>query len=340
MAPGWKRYDSINQVFDLAFAPDGTLWAATGGGLVHWVPDSGFYTRYKVQPSRLTPAPDGTLWLLLDGELWHFDGSTAMFHMAPGLLDGAIRSLAVGQDGTVWIRPGQGVSRFDGRDWQDYPSSGAADMLALGSGGELWAAMHEGVGRYQPTEDAWVIYTEADGLPGRNAQLVAASPAGQVWAYFPGEGVYVFDSGSEETDWARVEDPCGTRLSDLVTAKDGTVWASSAGSGHYPGACVAYYNGEHWVETTQDHGLSATAALALGPSGEVAASTSQGLGVYSGGTWRILRDGPANSNVRAVAVTPDGDAWFGFGDSWRPHPAAVSAASMARPGTTFWMALR
>ena len=72
------------------------------------------------------------------------------------------------------------------------------------------------------------------------------------------------------------EDPCGTRLSDLVTAKDGTAWASSAGSGHYPGACVAYYSGEHWVETTQDHGLSAIAALALDHLGEVAARHQPG----------------------------------------------------------------
>ena len=161
----------------------------------------------------------------------------------------------------------------------------------------------------------WVTYAEDKGLPGRNAQMIAVSPAGQVWAYFPGEGLYVLESGSEEAGWSRVTDPCGTRLSDLATAPDGTAWVASAGSGHYPGACVAYYDSKQWVEIAADHGFSSTAALALGPSGEVAASTSQGLGIYAGGAWRLLRDGPTNSNIRSVAVTPDGDAWFGFSDS-------------------------
>jgi hypothetical protein len=32
-APGWTRYESINDIRDLAFAPDGTPWTATAGGM-------------------------------------------------------------------------------------------------------------------------------------------------------------------------------------------------------------------------------------------------------------------------------------------------------------------
>ena len=312
---GWTRYDSINQVFDLVFAPDGTLWAATGGGLVHWEPDSGTYTRHDLSPGRIALAPNGTLWLVIDGELWHFDGTTARFVMAPGALYGPIRSLVVQPDGTLWVATGRDVRRFDGSDWRDYPSVAGASMLALGPSGEVWAATHEGIGRHQPEDDTWVFYTEENGLPGRNTHVISVDPEGQVWAYWPGEGIYAMKGSPDDPAWARLEDPCRTRLSDLAFAADGTAWASSAGSGHYPGACVAYFDGEDWVETTQGQGLSATAALALGPSGQVAASTSQGLAIYDGDAWRLLRDGPTTASVTVAAVTPDGDAWLGFGDN-------------------------
>ena len=77
LTPGWTRYDSINQAFDLTFAPDGTLWAATSGGLVHWVPDLDTYTRYAVWPSQLALAPDGTLWLVLTICPEYSQGTTA-----------------------------------------------------------------------------------------------------------------------------------------------------------------------------------------------------------------------------------------------------------------------
>jgi hypothetical protein len=351
LAPGWTRYDSVNKVLDLAFASDGTLWAATNGGLVHWVPDSESYTKYGVSPSRLALAPGGALWLVIDGQLWHFDGSVLEFQMAPRLLDGAIRSLVVGPDGTLWISTGQGISRFEGGHWQEVPSSVAADMLASGPGGEVWAATREGVGRYLSVEDEWVTYTEDDGLPSGTAQMIAVNQEGVVWAYYPWEGVFVFDSDPDNAVWTRVEDPCGTRLSDLVSAKDGTVWASSAGSGHYPGACVAYYDGEQWVEIAADSGISSTATLAPGPSGELAVSTSQGIGFYTGDEWQILRDGPTSDSITTVAVTPDGDAWFAFGDNsvstpggglsrldgqtWEYHldDAEVTALAVAPDGT-------
>jgi ligand-binding sensor domain-containing protein len=278
LAQGWTRYDSINQVFDLTFAPDGTLWAATEGGLAHWDPDSDTYTRYDLRPGRIALAPDSTLWLVMDGELWHFDGTTARFMMAPGVLDGPIRSIVAGVDGTLWLATGRDVRRFDGNDWHDYPSVAGASMLVPGPDGEVWSATHDGLARYLPAEDGWVSYTEEDGLPGRNTHKISVSRAGKVWAYWPWKGLYALEGGPEDPDWTRLEDPCRTQLSDLAFASDGTVWATSAGSGHYPGACVAYYDGEGWVEVAGGQGLSTTAEMAPGPSGQVAVVTSQGIG--------------------------------------------------------------
>jgi len=46
----------------------------------------------------------------------------------------------------------------------------------------------------------------------------------------------------------------------------------------------------------------------------VAASTNLGLEIYQGGERRSMKDGPTSDRATSVAVTPDGAAWFAFGD--------------------------
>ena len=58
VAPGWVRYEGINEVLDLAFAPDGGLWVATREGLVRWDLDSSTYARYALPAYQVAPAPE------------------------------------------------------------------------------------------------------------------------------------------------------------------------------------------------------------------------------------------------------------------------------------------
>jgi ligand-binding sensor domain-containing protein len=84
---------------------------------------------------------------------------------------------------------------------------------------------------------------------------------------------------------------------------------------HYPGGCLADYSSGRWTDLAIQHGLLSVGTIALGPRGEVAASTSQGLWILKDREGRYLKDGPTRRQVTTVAVTPDGSAWFGFGDS-------------------------
>ncbi|MGD9145620.1 MAG: hypothetical protein PVI80_08665, partial [Anaerolineae bacterium] len=92
-SPGWTSYSSINQVYDLAFAPDGTLWVLTGGGLVRWDLRTDTYTRYQIEAFHLAVPPDGTLWLATEAGLCRFDGHTCEPYLDPtwavqgGILD-------------------------------------------------------------------------------------------------------------------------------------------------------------------------------------------------------------------------------------------------------------
>ncbi|NIV33841.1 MAG: hypothetical protein GWN58_31660, partial [Anaerolineae bacterium] len=100
IAPGWVHYESINEILDLAFAPDGSLWVATRGGLVNRDLDAGTYTRYALPVYRVAPAPDGTLWLITEYGLCRFEGTTCEPPPdMPGGIGEQIYALAVTPDG-------------------------------------------------------------------------------------------------------------------------------------------------------------------------------------------------------------------------------------------------
>jgi ligand-binding sensor domain-containing protein len=320
LAPGWTRYSSLNPILDLAFAPDGSLWAATGGGLVHWDLRAGTYTRYLVEATEVALAPDGTPWLATWQAVCRFDGVTCPPQADPaGLIESGVRALAVDGDGALWVGTGRGVSRFDGTSWQSYPSQVPTNDLAVAAGGEVWAATAGGVGRYLPDQDAWTTYTGEHGLPdpNNNAEAIATAPGGEVWVYILWEGIYRFDASAGGATWRKVElkdnSPISGPISDMAFAADGTPWVATAGGTHYPGGRLAYREDGTWIDVTSEHGLISIRPIALGSAGQVAAGTNLGLGVYHGGEWRLLQDGPIHDSVRTVAVTPDGAAWFGFG---------------------------
>jgi hypothetical protein len=323
VAPGWTRYVSINDVHDLAFDADGTLWAATGGGLIHWDLSSETYTRHMVQTTDVALSPDGTKWLVSGGGVCHFNGATcSTYGDAEVVGNGAVLTVAVASGGGVWVGTETGVSRFDGREWIHYPFYSSVASLEVAPTGEVWAASARGVGRYAPSEDAWTFYTEEHGLPSSHAQVVGIGPLGDVWVYILFEGLYRFSGDM----WRAVDEAPEGIVADIGFAADGTPWVAAAGGFHYPGGLLVYHDGHTWNEVTTEQGLTSISTIALGPDGVVAAGTDLGLGIYQGGEWRLLRDGPTRDMATSVAVTPDGAAWFGFGD----HSVSTPGGGLSR----------
>jgi len=103
-------------VDDLAEAPDGSLWAAADGELVHLA--SGRWSQYT-WPSygwveTVAIGPDGTAWVGYEG-LGRFDpggGGWLILTPTDGLVHMTVRAIYVTPEGVVWIGTEGGVSRY------------------------------------------------------------------------------------------------------------------------------------------------------------------------------------------------------------------------------------
>jgi len=195
----WVRYPSLNEVRSLAFAPDGALWAATGGGVVRWDLTADTCVRYGTADglasediTALAFAPDGapSEWRLLreSGTLWvatrgggvsRFDGEDWLTYTEA---DGLVDDIAFTPDGAAWVATGFTLARFDGASWTHYDR--LANSLAVAPDGAIWVNGWEGrqgsqyVARFDGQN--WTTYQSTDSYPG--GFIVGAVTAdGLVW---------------------------------------------------------------------------------------------------------------------------------------------------------------
>ena len=331
---GWTVYPGVNDVQAAAFAPDGALWAATSAGVVRWDLADGTHRLYTIADGLASDlatdvaiAPDGSVWAATLGGVSHLEGERWIsYSQADGLAESAIQAIAATPQGQVWAGTTDGASRFDpsaalpgppartgGRSWTTYLGGARVWDVDVAPDGSVWfAADGMGVSRYSPADDAWRTYTTADGLPRTNVTAVAAGPTGEAWGYVPWEGVYRFDGAK----WERAR-PHDGLVCALAVEADGRPWIGMCGSLHYSWGKLIYGQGDGWVEVADWHemGTPAVQAIAVGPEGQVAVGTDRGLVTGQAEGWQTLLGGPTRNQVTAVAVTPDGAAWLGFGDS-------------------------
>lgn len=166
----WTTYDNVEGDFpsafpnDTAWAPDGSLWAATGAGLVHRV--GGQITLYNAANSPLLHdvvadvdvGPDGHVWLNNSNvsggpaAIFEFDGTTWTSYEVGDELPWALpwqwlSDVLVDHLGHVWVANDtlNGVAEYDGTRWVLHGAGvGRFGELAEDGAGNIW--LRAGVG--------------------------------------------------------------------------------------------------------------------------------------------------------------------------------------------------
>lgn len=225
-----------------------------------------------------------------------------------GLPSNFVQAAGVCPDERIVIAHSDGLSLFDGMNWETVPKSSdysTADAVACAPDGSLWVAHFKGVSVY--ANGAWTLYPSELLATGESAnQLVygiAASSDGRVWAV-TSRSVAVF----ENDEWRVFQE--GRGFDESVFFNVLTIdsldrpWAgSSKGAAYYDGA---------WTMVAKP-GYSSPSGMAFDASGRLWFGTSiNGLSMYNGNTWvdfnRKLGTLPSDK-IRGLAADSLGRVW-------------------------------
>jgi ligand-binding sensor domain-containing protein len=149
----------LADVWAILATSDGLFWAAGAEGVVQYDGHSWAAPQASgTQPEwidDLAEAPDGSLWLASDGELVHLAGGQWTY--VPWPSDGWLQRLAVAPDGSVWAGY-DGLGRYDPAtgNWQLFTTAdGLGHMLVqdvhVTPEGVVWVGTLSGVSRYAPS---------------------------------------------------------------------------------------------------------------------------------------------------------------------------------------------
>ncbi|MEA3511356.1 MAG: hypothetical protein U9R51_07980, partial [Actinomycetota bacterium] len=189
-ASGLLTTDFINEVRDLAMAPDGTVWVATRGGVVQWDVGGSVRAVYGEQDGlptagveRIVVATDGTVWAIGWGWIAYYDETWQPIEINTGELPGELTAdttdgvWAVGGEVLFYLdRDGAEQISIPAGDWNGY------DGVAVDEAGRVWMVSGDGDhGVVVYDGGSWREFTIADGLPSHILSGIAVAPDGTVW---------------------------------------------------------------------------------------------------------------------------------------------------------------
>ena len=271
MPPDASDHVSLDRIHDLAVTTDGTVWAATGDGVMRLDGEGWECVLDNTGANALALAPDGSLWAGIGCQVQRFDGATWETVLPCGeyLPRGSILDIAFTPDGAAWIANGFGMAAFDGHSWATY--DGLINSLVAAPDGALWMNGWEGtqgsfyVARFDG--ENWTTFKVADSFPG-GFLVGAVTPDGLLWGTVPDRQLASFDGQSweQEASWTLYSSADGLPLDEvtaMAVAPDGALWVgTTSGVARFDGAWTAYAAGD------------TVRAIAFGPHGEVWLNTS------------------------------------------------------------------
>ena len=348
----WNRvfpHEGACQAFDLLEGSDGTLWAGTSLGALHFAGEqTTLYTTDSLRTARpelnvtFVMLPEGAetqvydvyedgegrMWFgLYGGEILRYNIRSAELGASkPWRLYTAEDGLDIGfwprinqtPDRVIWtvsIDAHGGVNRFDGQAWTHFHLS---EIVAYNSNpsilvtrdGTLWVGGH-GSYLYAYREGSWTNYRAPDvpTPPGRLSDLLEASD-GALWVAGRRREALRLDLGASRwTTYSGLGFRCET--------SDGAFWFVSRDSG------VVRYDGRTWTRYGVEDGLmdrpvtlieSRTGVLWAAGSQDSIAATAR----FDGTKWSVQTHPELSWNIYPGGRlgASDGSVWFSSGSHY------------------------
>jgi ligand-binding sensor domain-containing protein len=345
---GWTVYANLNDINDISFAPDGTLWAGTISGVVRWDLSQKTYTKFSAEnglPSNnvlsILAAKDGTIWIGTNqGEISSFDGAEWKKHEFPELSQSmGINDIFQDSKGRIWFATyGAGAIMFDGKTWkvnliEDGLASVAVNGLAEDTAGNLWFETHTTCCDSLDGKNVHGLYGTENGIKfgvtrlskGKwsilNAELGLIQNPGSI-NHLGTNGYDLWIAPCHEADICRydgnnlsqyaLQDTVKANVSKIIADNEHNVWFLTYGNG------VVKFDGDNWIRYTKQAGLldDTVTSAAVGPDGTIWFGTAQGISHLTDEKWESLlatdvKDTlPSKTTINEITFTPKGAAWL------------------------------
>jgi ligand-binding sensor domain-containing protein/predicted Ser/Thr protein kinase len=302
-----------DQVLD-ALAAEDALWVSTDLAVVRFDLETG--AREIISQTNvhaIHQAADGAFWLGGESRASRFDpdtGNWQEFEATPGPIPGTMVTDIVHDESGLWFGTyGGGVAFYDGSRWEIWAIDAELggnwiEAIMQDGDGAIWFS-HPGSGlsRYQPEQDTWQVFGEAEGALDWPA-IPAVDSAGNLWIGEYGELIYYDGRG-----WQRFTSP---ELADIEVyaihfGPDDVKWLVGDGAivRHNPAT-------DEWTTfTSDDHPIIEDIRAVLAASdGTVWLGGDEGLARYDGDVWSTPEaSGSAPQYVDDLAEAPDGSIW-------------------------------
>lgn len=234
-----------NDVTSVVIDHDGVVWAGTRHGLARF--DNGDWFVYRLNNSPLGNSPfisalmvdeDNNKWIGTAGNsLWRFDGVFDWELFSPGnsgLPNSWVSSLALHQDGSVWIGTGlegafgEGLVKFDGTNWTVYTTgnsgllNNAITFVEVAPNGDVWAGMVGGLSRFDG--QFWSSLKPADSpLVSPLVNALTFTSDGYLWIG-SAKGLQLFDGITWQNYTMNNAPIPGNRIGALYISEDEALW--------------------------------------------------------------------------------------------------------------------
>jgi ligand-binding sensor domain-containing protein len=234
------------------------------------------------------------------------------YDSSDGLIPSNVIQIYQDRKGDLWITTEEGVSRYDGKKFQNFTMNDSLPgyiviAIAEDDKGNLWFGTKNGVSRYDG--ERFQNFTEQEGLIDNFVGAILKDHNGQLW-FHTNKGVVRYDGerfhsvGSQE-----LASMCESSQT-IEEDQTGNLWFGTESNG------VFRYDGKSFQQFTQKDGLIGDTILAIweDSAGNLWFGSWGGVSRYDGKTFHNFiaggNEGFPVSAVREILEDSSGNLWF------------------------------
>ncbi|MBK8497506.1 MAG: hypothetical protein IPL52_01490 [Flavobacteriales bacterium] len=315
----WHTSDGLptDDLRDVAIAPDGNIWIATGNGVAMF--DGTTFTTHNTTTHPGLASNDvmavavmsnGDVWAGTDFGASRFDGSTyTTYTIADGLGDNEVRNIKQAPNGDIWFATINGATKYNGGTFTEYTTPnipfGGALHTAFATNGDVWISGGLG-GAIEFDGSTFAPYSTGAGLVSNRVRGIAIDGAGNKWVG-TAEGISVLDAsnvhtGNHTRPFIMAPPDTLNPITDVHVDDHGRIWAGIYVDYLVTVGGVSVYDGTVWTQFEESDGLAGpnVRRMAISSNDDVWVTTSTGLTRISD-----VNIGIAESEARSFSLFPN-----------------------------------